>query len=1078
MIMGLDAIRVFQDMENSRFIFVISCYDEHIAHSIMQTQKPFEDIKSARKYLDRVFPFRIEIPALPNMSMINFAKNKLHSLAVYDELQKDIQKSTSYKLDNILDILIPIEANSPRVVIQILNTFLQGWWIAKQREQKCDECKGDLNVQCPDNSNCLLIKGIITEHLDLLAAISVIKILFPEFYQELAMDSRLLKAMIYSYFDVQNYKIAFNRKLTSLVLKYAMTIEKDGQKQKIQKISDKYIDLQSYLASIQNINITDDIRPFIMLLQDPLEMEIGSDALPLYEALITQNKEKLYDLLGITYNKINISDTQTTQLYNVFKQIIINEPKAHIEKACILLEPLCENFSGEQAKYLTESLIDQLLEHKYIQNLKYTDIVKMHKCKDIDEIYINKLYSYILQNVDNTMPQEPNIGKYPIFDVVALGFDLRYNNSLNNKNIKDLEKLQGLNIYNHDVLDLEDKINFYNDNIEQHGAVLLNDIGISYINSIIHYSNHVNIENDNICFENMNKILENLSSRIALSIDFAEILSAGLTNNCGNVIDFFINYINDNHLFEKINTKYITEILDAYNQRIIKGFLATDNINKNLDKYIDTFIEFLQNNKYSLDANLIAPNIEILLTKLKDADKTNKIDDILTIFQDVNKSLIDDIVNNWSKEMFISDEENDENEVLSGDLIGLIAKKYITDKEIPSLKVALKSTFEDSSLELDQINLNNYSRFISNLSNVALQNKTIIEHIQEMYSELDVALTNIDKNNSSEEYFINIFDILLPLFGKIKNENLDNLLLNIYENHLNSITDWTEYFYKKFTDYWIKEDKNNLPNYNLTEIIKSVVSICENSYKNKTSDLDLTIIYNSVYSIVKNNLLPKSLEVSEYYVSCLFDIWYFNIDFAYNNMQKFIPIIANIYNYYLLAVRNSENNPKLLKQLWEQLFKITSEKRLENFTQKFILKENFRTNVFYKTWMQLIKDKNSNIFYNALKDSFNTDIATVVKYRKKLANTISSISNDNDNSIKCGKLIFSYYIGNNDGTQKHSIALWVKDLFGIDAKEIINHNTCRKITDKEVEKLKNIFTANTYLTNKMKKIEKNRTVNI
>lgn len=69
------------------------------------------------------------------MSMINFAKSKLRELPIYQELEKDIQKSTYYKLDNLLDILVPIEINSPRTVIQILNTFLQGWWLAKQREQ-------------------------------------------------------------------------------------------------------------------------------------------------------------------------------------------------------------------------------------------------------------------------------------------------------------------------------------------------------------------------------------------------------------------------------------------------------------------------------------------------------------------------------------------------------------------------------------------------------------------------------------------------------------------------------------------------------------------------------------------------------------------------------------------------------------------------------------------------------------------------------------------------------------------------------------------------------------------------------
>ena len=193
-------------------------------------------------------------------------------------------------------------------------------------------------------------------------------------------------------------------------------------------------------------------------------------------------------------------------------------------------------------------------------------------------------------------------------------------------------------------------------------------------------------------------------------------------------------------------------------------------------------------------------------------------------------------------------------------------------------------------------------------------------------------------------------------------------------------------------------------------------------------------------------------------------------------MQEFLDCIVFSFNYYVLALRNSTRQPNLLKQLWESLFKIDTNVNIEKHTQNFLLKDIYKTNTFYKTWMTLIKEKDSNIFYNALEQSLNSnkDKAIIIKNREKLTKTILNIFNDEKFTEQCGKLIFSYYIGNNDGTQKNSIALWIRNLLGIDAKEIINHNTCRKISDIEVERLNKIFPANTYLTNKMKKLDKNK----
>lgn len=218
MIKGLDAIRVFLDIPESNFIFIVSCYDEHIAKSISQTKKTFSDIESARKYLDRVFQFKIDIPNIPNQSMKDFALCCLNQLDSAESFKQDILKSNTYNLNRILNILIPIEINSPRATIQILNSYMQAWWIAKQREQKCESCNNESH--CPTTRECLLLKDIISSRLDILAIVTLIKSQFPELYNDIVIEPQILKFLLWKFIGIQSYEIIENSQLKLISEKY------------------------------------------------------------------------------------------------------------------------------------------------------------------------------------------------------------------------------------------------------------------------------------------------------------------------------------------------------------------------------------------------------------------------------------------------------------------------------------------------------------------------------------------------------------------------------------------------------------------------------------------------------------------------------------------------------------------------------------------------------------------------------------------------------------------------------------------------------------------------------------------
>ena len=62
-------------------------------------------------------------------------------------------------------------------------------------------------------------------------------------------------------------------------------------------------------------------------------MEIGSHSTPIYNALITQNKYKLNDILGINDKTTQLSDNQTAQLKRVADEIISREDNYRTELA-------------------------------------------------------------------------------------------------------------------------------------------------------------------------------------------------------------------------------------------------------------------------------------------------------------------------------------------------------------------------------------------------------------------------------------------------------------------------------------------------------------------------------------------------------------------------------------------------------------------------------------------------------------------------------------------------------------------------------------------------------------------------
>lgn len=1074
MIKGLDAIRVFLDIKESDLIFVVSCYDEHIAKSIAETKSTFSNMESARKYLDRVFQFKIDVPRLPNQSMKDFTKEHLKALDVYDSLNDDISKSKSYDLDKILNCLIPIEISSPRAAIQILNSFLQAWWIAKQREEQCDSCQKEQRKECPTQSECLLIKDVISNHLDILAIVTLLKNQFPNFYIDLTLEPQLLKYILKLIFSIKADDVIANSQLDLITDKY-LDLEILNKNNKC-VLKDK--NLLSYLASIQTTTIPEDLKPFISLLQDNLEMEIGSHSTPIYNALITQNKYKLNDILGINDKTTQLSDNQTAQLKRVADEIISREDNYRTELAYITLTSLANLYSGIHAKSLINNIAEIIIYKMFIKKINIADIESLLNNELLNEQNINAIYYYLLSTIKSNKVITQKDSKENCEKVFDIGLKLAFEKQqLKEQNRNHFIKLLNEGIYQHKSKDnespYESKINveFYISKIKQYGEKLLKILDLNYVVDLLDYINNLDNNDDvNDFVAHIDFIINNTEIRENPSIQLARVLNFGFANTNSDVIHYFNSLVKEKNAFDKISKKEIPNIIDSYTQRILNHFSVNKPLD-NIEQHIDNLISLI-NNYTSIVHNeidtIIEPNLKNLVYRLAD-EYPSLFDRLFTIYRNLFITNSEEILNSLVKKIFLT-ENIEENELISHELLIILSKKYIGKLQIEQLANVLSSLFEDYQENVDDENADRYFTLISNLDNKIYTDENFIKHISNMYNSIEVAL-----DDGYDDYFDSMFDIISPLFDKIKTEQLDSLLSCIVEKHFKEETDKTEKLYNLLKDSWPHEDKNILPSYSLVDIMHAAEKNIENAFNSK-SDINTTIIYNSILAIYTNLLNKKDIGYKKILVVCLYKIWKLDIEFAHTNMLTFIDIVRDNFLYEVLCTRNSTKNPKLLDDIWQRCIQGDKENNLIEKTKKFISNKFYVDNIFKINWLKIIKNRNNGIIIITKSiESIDTDdeFNNFITSKDNLVKIFKKEFLDDD--INCiAKSLLNLYKNQSNGTRKRSIAIYIRELIGINGSHILNASSLKSCSKKDIVALSKVFTGNVAITRLVNKMSKSK----
>jgi hypothetical protein len=362
MVAGLDAIRTFLELPFNTsgngfgVVFVISCDEDKIAEAIKRRSGlGSSDLPGAvfsrgdaRRYLDRLFQYRLEIPQFPKLDMRNFALKKLEGI---ESVASDLKK-LNVPLEDVIDRLIHVDVQSPRNAIQLLNAFIQSWWIGGLRE------RNGVGSSAPG----ALHKGAVTDHPLSLAALCVLRVDFPDFYDAVQSRPEIIQEI---------RKVIFGGMSSSELAPRARELLRDFL------VSDKEGDLtgevqadhrklRRYLSSLADLRWPVVLQPLLRLAEDPITRKFGDRAAAVFDSLVSGDVTGVLEAFGRSLDVKPLAD-EDVALLEGFGEALPQETEARRTNAARVLAALVDRIPQERRRRILSPLIRQMAALKAVR---------------------------------------------------------------------------------------------------------------------------------------------------------------------------------------------------------------------------------------------------------------------------------------------------------------------------------------------------------------------------------------------------------------------------------------------------------------------------------------------------------------------------------------------------------------------------------------------------------------------------------------------------------------------------------------------------------------------------------------
>ncbi|WP_159460379.1 KAP family P-loop NTPase fold protein [Tistlia consotensis] len=366
MVAGLDAIRTFLELpfntseDGFGVVFVISCDEDKIAEAIQRRSGAGSpDLPGAvfsrgdaRRYLDRLFQYRLEIPQFPKLDMRDFALKKLQGI---ESVATDLEKR-KVALEDVIDRLIHVDVQSPRNAIQLLNAFIQSWWIGSLRE------RNGVGSSAPG----ALHKGAVTDHPLSLAALCVLRVDFPDFYDAVQTRPEIISEFRSSVFGGKPpMELAPQARE---LLRDFLVADKNGDLTGEVR-ADRRTDhrkLRRYLSSLADLRWPVVLQPLLRLAEDPITRKFGDRAATVFDSLVSGDDAGVLEAFGRNLDDKSLADEDVVLLED-FGEALPQETEARRVNAARVLAALVDRIPQERRRRILSPLIRQMAALKAVR---------------------------------------------------------------------------------------------------------------------------------------------------------------------------------------------------------------------------------------------------------------------------------------------------------------------------------------------------------------------------------------------------------------------------------------------------------------------------------------------------------------------------------------------------------------------------------------------------------------------------------------------------------------------------------------------------------------------------------------
>ena len=343
---GLDAIRTFMDIPQEvpagpGMVFVISCDEERVAAALADRRRQQANPDApgaifsrddARRFLDRIFQFRLEIPPLPKRDMRSYAKKRL--VEDLPDVAEDLRRR-GVDLDVLVDRMMHPGVGSPRNAVHIINAFAQTWWLARRREREAGtERPGGLQ------------EGAVADHPLTLAALCVLQVDFPDFYGKLRRRADLLDG--FEEVFVRGGALGGQPEdVLALLEEYA----EDGGN----TVNAAHRPLRRYISSLQGLRRPKSLQPLLLLSQDPVSRRLGDRAQAVVDAFVSGDSRGVLEALGRDRDRRDFTNEDLALLGDVVEDTEGETEERRINGGIVLAE-LAGMFPEDRAERLLSPL--------------------------------------------------------------------------------------------------------------------------------------------------------------------------------------------------------------------------------------------------------------------------------------------------------------------------------------------------------------------------------------------------------------------------------------------------------------------------------------------------------------------------------------------------------------------------------------------------------------------------------------------------------------------------------------------------------------------------------------------------